>query len=140
MKNKELLILYIVFAIIVTITNLSSQRLVLSFLTGNVGYFVALFTGTFIGVVLGYFLDKNWIFKDPVMSSRVMGKQFFLYAMTGAIHTPVFWLVESVFWFTWRTDGMRELGAVLGLVIAYTIKYFILRRYVFNVETQNSSS
>ena len=140
MKNKELLILYIFFAIIVTITNLSSQRLVLSFLTGNVGYFVALFTGTFIGVVLGYFLDKNWIFKDPVMSSRVMGKQFFWYAMTGAIHTPVFWLVESVFWFTWRTDGMRELGAVLGLVIAYTLKYFILRRYVFNVDTQNSSS
>ena len=140
MKNKELLILYIVFAIIVTITNLSSQRLVLSFLTGNVGYFAALFIGTFIGVVLGYFLDKNWIFKDPVMSSKAMGKQFFWYAMTGAIHTPIFWLVESVFWFTWRTDGMRELGAVLGLVIAYTIKYFILRRYVFNVETQNSSS
>tara|TARA_B100000745_G_scaffold205440_1_gene135776 strand:- start:277 stop:699 length:423 start_codon:yes stop_codon:yes gene_type:complete len=140
MKNKELLILYIVFAIVVTITNLSSQRLVLSFLTGNVGYFVALFTGTFIGVVLGYFLDKNWIFKDPVMSSRVMGKQFFWYAMTGAIHTPVFWLVESVFWFIWKTDGMRELGAVLGLVIAYTLKYFILRRYVFNLNTQNPSS
>ena len=140
MKNKELLILYIVFAIIVTITNLSSQRLVLSFLTGNVGYFAALFIGTFIGVVLGYFLDKNWIFKDPVMSSKAMGKQFFWYAMTGAIHTPVFWLVESVFWFTWKTDGMRELGAVLGLVIAYTLKYFILRRYVFNVDSQNSSS
>jgi len=140
MKNKELLILYIVFAIIVTITNLSSQRLVLSFLTGNVGYFVALFTGTFIGVVLGYFLDKNWIFKDPVMSSRVMGKQFFWYAMTGSIHTPVFWLIESVFWFIWKTDGMRELGAVLGLVIAYTLKYFILRRYVFNLDTQNPSS
>ena len=140
MKNKELLILYIVFAIVVTITNLSSQRLVLSFLTGNVGYFVALFTGTFIGVVLGYFLDKNWIFKDPVMSSRVMGKQFFWYAMTGAIHTPVFWLIESVFWFIWKTDGMRELGAVLGLVIAYTLKYFILRRYVFNLDIQDSSS
>ena len=140
MKNKELLILYIVFAIIVTITNLSSQRLVLSFLTGNVGYFAALFTGTFIGVVLGYFLDKNWIFKDPAKSSKAIGKQFFWYAMTGAIHTPVFWLVESVFWFTWKTDGMRELGAVLGLVIAYTLKYFILRRYVFNVDTQNSSS
>ena len=140
MKNKELLILYSVFAIIVTITNLSSQRLVLSFLTGNVGYFSALFTGTFIGVVLGYILDKNWIFKDPVVSSRAMGKQFFWYAMTGAIHTPVFWLIESVFWFIWKTDGMRELGAVLGLVIAYTLKYFILRRYVFNLDIQNSSS
>ncbi len=70
MKNKGLIILYSVFAIIVTITNLSSQRLVLSFLTGNIGYFIALFTGTFVGVVIGYILDKNWIFKDPVMISR----------------------------------------------------------------------
>jgi putative flippase GtrA len=74
------------------------------------------------------------------MSSRAMGKQFFWYAMTGAIHTPVFWLIESVFWFIWKTDGMRELGAVLGLVIAYTLKYFILRRYVFNLDIQDSSS
>jgi len=140
MKNKELLFLYIVFAVIVSITNLSSQRLVLSFLTGNVGYFAALFIGTFIGVVLGYFLDKNWIFKDPVMSSGVIGKQFFWYAMTGAIHTPVFWLIESIFWFIWETDGMREVGAVLGLVIAYTLKYFILRRYVFKLDIQNPSS
>lgn len=140
MKNKELLILYSVFAIIVTITNLSSQRLVLSFLTGNVGYFAALIAGTFIGVVLGYILDKNWIFKDSVMSSRAMGKQFFWYAMSGVIPTLVFWLIESVFWFIWKTDGMRELGAVLGLAIAYTLKYFILRRYVFNLDIQNSSS
>jgi putative flippase GtrA len=140
MKNKELLFLYIVFAVIVSITNLSSQRLVLSFLTGNVGYFAALFIGTFIGVVLGYFLDKNWIFKDPVMPYGVIGKQFFWYAMTGAIHTPVFWLIESIFWFIWETDGMREVGAVLGLVIAYTLKYFILRRYVFKLDIQNPTS
>lgn len=140
MKNKELLFLYIVFAVIVSITNLSSQRLVLSFLTGNVGYFAALFIGTFIGVVLGYFLDKNWIFKDPVMPYGVIGTQFFWYAMAGAIHTPVFWLIESIFWFIWETDGMREVGAVLGLVIAYTLKYFILRRYVFKLDIQNPSS
>ena len=140
MKNKELVLLYIIFAVIVSISNILSQRLVLNFLTGNVGYLVALFSGTFIGVVLGYFLDKNWIFKNPVTSSRVMGKQFFWYATTGAIHTPVFWLIESLFWFIWKTDGMRELGAVLGLVIAYTLKYFILRRYVFNLDIQNSSS
>ena len=60
--------------------------------------------------------------------------------MTGAIHTPVFWLIESVFWFIWKTDEMRELGAVLGLAIAYTLKYFLLRRYVFNLDIQNSSS
>jgi hypothetical protein len=60
--------------------------------------------------------------------------------MTGVIHTPIFWLTESVFWFVWKTDGMRELGAILGLIIAYTVKYFILQRYVFNLEIQNPSS
>ena len=140
MKNKELVLLYITFAVIVSITNLSFQRLILIFLTGNIGYLVALFTGTLVGVVLGYFLDKFWIFKDQIMSSRVIGKQFFWYATTGAIHTPVFWLIESIFWFMWKTDGMREAGAVLGLAIAYTLKYFILKRYVFNLDNQNPSS
>ena len=140
MKNKGSLILYCVFAMVVTITNLSSQRLVLSFLTGNIGYFTALFTGTFVGVVIGYILDKNWIFKDRTISSRAMGKQFFWYSMTGVINTPIFWLTESVFWFVWKTDGMRELGAILGLIIAYIVKYFILQRYVFNLEIQKPSS
>ena len=60
--------------------------------------------------------------------------------MTGAIHTPIFWLTESVFWFVWKTSEMRELGAILGLILAYTVKYFILRRYIFNSAIQDSSS
>ena len=136
--NKKQLFLYIAFAIIVTIINLASQRAVLSFLSGNIGFFLALFFGTLVGVIVGYLLDKNWIFNDETKISQNYGKQFFLYAMTGAIHTPIFWITETLFWFIWMTDQMRELGAILGLLFAYTIKYFILKRYIFKIDIQNS--
>jgi len=136
--NKKQLFLYVAFAIIVTIINLASQRAVLSFLSGNIGFFLALFFGTLVGVIVGYLLDKNWIFNDETKISQNYGKQFFLYAMTGAIHTPIFWITETLFWFIWMTDQMRELGAILGLLFAYTIKYFILKRYIFKIDIQNS--
>ena len=136
--NKKQLFLYVTFAIIVTMINLASQRVVLSFLSGNIGFFLALFFGTLVGVIVGYLLDKNWIFNDETKISQNYGKQFFLYAMTGAIHTPIFWITETLFWFIWMTDQMRELGAILGLLFAYTIKYFILKRYIFKIDIQNS--
>ena len=109
-----------------------------TFLSGNIGFFLALFFGTLVGVIVGYLLDKNWIFNDETKISQNYGKQFFLYAMTGAIHTPIFWITETLFWFIWMTDQMRELGAILGLLFAYTIKYFILKRYIFKIDIQNS--
>ena len=136
--NKKQLFLYVAFAIIVTIINLASQRAVLSFLSGNIGFFLALFFGTLVGVIVGYLLDKNWIFNDETKISQNYGKQFFLYAMTGAIHTPIFWITETLFWFIWMTDQMRELGAILGLLFAYTVKYFILKKYIFKIDIQNS--
>ena len=136
--NKKQLFLYVAFAIIVTMINLASQRAVLSFLSGNIGFFLALFFGTLVGVIVGYLLDKNWIFYDETKISQNYGKQFFLYAMTGAIHTPIFWITETLFWFIWMTDQMRELGAILGLLFAYTVKYFILKKYIFKIDIQNS--
>ena len=136
--NKKQLFMYVAFAIIVTMINLASQRAVLSFLSGNIGFFLALFFGTLAGVIVGYLLDKNWIFYDETKISQNYGKQFFLYAMTGAIHTPIFWITETLFWFIWMTDQMRELGAILGLLFAYTVKYFILKKYIFKIDIQNS--
>tara|TARA_B100000029_G_C17596090_1_gene964213 strand:- start:1730 stop:2143 length:414 start_codon:yes stop_codon:yes gene_type:complete len=136
--NRKQLFLYATFAVIVTLINLASQRIVLSFTTGNIGFFTALFIGTLMGVVAGYLLDKKWIFLDDTKISKNYGKQFFLYAITGAIHTPIFWVTETIFWFIWMTDQMRELGAIIGLTIAYTVKYFILKSYVFKTEDYQS--
>ena len=107
--NRKQLFLYATFAVIVTLINLASQRIVLSFTTGNIGFFTALFIGTLMGVVAGYLLDKKWIFLDDTKISKNYGKQFFLYAITGAIHTPIFWVTETIFWFIWMTDQMRDM-------------------------------
>ena len=49
----------------------------------------------------------------------------------GLITTVIFWGAETAFWLIWRTDAMRELGAVIGLGIGYVVKYHLDRRYVF---------
>jgi putative flippase GtrA len=43
--------------------------------------------------------------------------------------------METAFWLTWRTDTMRELGAVIGLTIGYVVKYWLDRKYVFGDNT-----
>jgi putative flippase GtrA len=43
----------------------------------------------------------------------------------------MFWGAETASWLIWRTDVMRELGAVIGLTIGYIVKYNLDRRFVF---------
>jgi putative flippase GtrA len=43
----------------------------------------------------------------------------------------IFWGTETVFWLTWKTDAMREIGAIIGLSIGYFVKYHLDKRYVF---------
>ena len=42
-----------------------------------------------------------------------------------------FWGTETAFWLIWKTDLMRELGAVLGLSVGYIVKYNLDRKFVF---------
>jgi len=39
--------------------------------------------------------------------------------------------IETSFWLVWRTDAMRELGAIIALCIGYFIKFKLDRRFVF---------
>jgi putative flippase GtrA len=49
----------------------------------------------------------------------------------GIVTTAIFWITETAFWLHWQTEAMRELGAVIGLMIGYTVKYQLDRRFVF---------
>ena len=51
--------------------------------------------------------------------------------MMGLATTAIFWSMETVFWIIWETNFMREVGAVIGLAIGYTIKFNLDRRFVF---------
>ncbi len=62
---------------------------------------------------------------------KAHGRKFTLYTLMGLVTTAIFWGSETLFWIVWRTDAMRELGAVLGLAVGYMVKYNLDRRYVF---------
>ncbi len=131
MTRLSLLVLYVVFAVIATVANLLTQRFILFMNDGAVGFAIAIFMGTLIGLVIKYFLDKRWIFRDLTTGTAANGKKFALYSAMGIVTTAIFWITETAFWLHWRTDMMRELGAVIGLMIGYTVKYQLDRRFVF---------
>jgi len=131
MTLQTLILRYAAFAVLATIANLATQRLVLQF--GDTGgYFAAAVgAGTIVGLVIKYILDKRWIFYDLETGMKNHSRKFSLYTAMGLITTAIFWGTETTFWLIWQTDMMRELGAILGLSVGYVVKYNLDRRFVF---------
>lgn len=131
MKSHTFVYRYVIFAILAILVNLIVQRLVLWFGDGSIIFALALATGTAMGLFVKYFLDKHWIFEDLSASAIEDAKKFSLYTIMGIFTTFIFWGTETVFWLTWKTDMMREIGAIIGLTIGYFVKYHLDKRYVF---------
>lgn len=131
MKLHVLIVRYAAFAVVATIANLATQRLVLQFGETGGHFAAAVGAGTIVGLVIKYVLDKRWIFYDLETGAKNHGRKFSLYTAMGLITTAIFWGTETAFWLIWRTDMMRELGAILGLSVGYVVKYNLDRRFVF---------
>lgn len=131
MTAAEIALRYTAFAVIATLANLGAQRAVLSLSDMPGALAAAILAGTAAGLVVKYVLDKKWIFYDDSRGVAAHGRKFSLYTAMGVITTMIFWGFETAFWLIWRTDAMREAGAVIGLAIGYAIKYELDRRFVF---------
>ena len=131
MTLQMLILRYVAFAVVATIANLATQRLVLQ--VGDAGGFfvAAVGAGTIVGLVIKYVLDKRWIFYDVETGVKNHRRKFTLYTAMGLITTAIFWGTETAFWLIWQTEMMRELGAILGLSVGYGVKYNLDRRFVF---------
>ena len=125
---RALVLRYTGFAVLATLANLGTQRIVLLSGDGFGLLLLAIAAGTLVGLVIKYLLDKRWIFQDV---SQDHGRQFALYTAMGLVTTAIFWGTETAFWLIWRTDLMREAGAIFGLSIGYIVKYRLDRRFVF---------
>ncbi len=79
-----------------------------------------------------FFLDKKWIFFDKTSGLILQSRKFSKYSLMGILPTLIFWSTETIFWFLWNTENMREIGASIGLAIGYIIKYKLDNRFVFN--------
>jgi putative flippase GtrA len=127
----QLILRYAVFAAMATVANLAAQRLVLKTVTADLRLALAIGVGTIVGLILKYILDKRWIFFDTTSGTATHAKKFTLYTVMGISTTLIFWGAETAFWMIWKTDAMREVGAILGLIVGYVVKYNLDRRYVF---------
>ena len=131
MTLTTLVVRYSLFAVLATLANLATQRLVLLWGTEPVFYVSAIGAGTIVGLINKYLLDKRWIFYDTGTGLKSHGRKFTLYTAMGLITTAIFWGSETLFWLVWGTELMREFGAILGLTIGYMVKYNLDRRFVF---------
>ncbi len=131
MTAAQLIWRYSAFAALATLANLATQRSVLALAEGTQGFALAVISGTAVGLLLKYTLDKRWIFFDTTSGIAVHGRKFTLYTVMGVFTTLIFWGSETAFWLAWKTDLMREVGAVLGLAVGYVIKYSLDRKFVF---------
>lgn len=129
MTGIMLVLSYAGFAILATLANLATQRVVLAALPW--GLLVALAAGTLVGLVVKYALDKTWIFSGARHDRAGEAGTFGLYAATGVVTTLIFWGFESAAWLIWQSHLAREAGAVAGLAIGYVVKYRLDRRFVF---------
>tara|TARA_Y100001963_G_C6631636_1_gene376592 strand:+ start:120 stop:548 length:429 start_codon:yes stop_codon:yes gene_type:complete len=127
---------YALFAVVATFFNLMIQRLILFHGDSAVYFLFAVTCGTISGLVIKYFLDKRWIFHNRINDIGYHARTFPLYVVMGIFTTALFWLFETIFWLTWRTHSMREVGAVIGLIAGYCLKYYLDRKFVFH---QNSA-
>ena len=131
MRKSKKLFLFVLFALISTLFNLLTQRVILSFKTTNLFFIIAILSGTIVGLIIKFFLDKSFIFFDKKNDISHLTKKFGLYTFMGIFSTLIFWGTEAFFWIIWRQENMRELGAILGLTIGYIIKYRLDKRFVF---------
>ena len=108
MRLHILIFRYLVFAILATFVNLSVQRIIFWYGDSNSIFALALALGGAMGLVVKYILDKRWVFEDIRPGVEEHSKKFPLYILIGVFSTLIFWVTETIFWLTWKTDLMRK--------------------------------
>ncbi len=112
--------------------------LVVKIYTGPYSIMVSIVAGTGIGMIVKYLLDKRYIFKYRTVNLIHDGQTFFLYGTMGVFTTLIFWVAEWGFYWLFENKELRYIGAVIGLIVGYFVKYRLDKRFVF-VESRTYS-
>lgn len=122
---------YALFAAISTLLNLVAQYLSFLFYSGVGSLYVAMFFGTFVGLLSKYILDKKYIFYHKPRDRKDDSKKFILYSFVGVFTTIPFIASEMAFDYLIDHESAKYIGAIIGLTIGYVSKYFLDKKYVF---------
>lgn len=127
----KLVITYTLFAIMATLANFFTQAVVFHFWQTEGRLLLSMGCGTLIGLIIKYILDKRYIFQFQTHSLQHDTHVFMLYMLVSIITTVLFWGAELGFYYVFEQSTWRYLGASLGLLLGYTAKYYLDKRYVF---------
>ena len=122
---------YILFAILATTVNIFFQYLSFLLIEHKYELYIAMLNGTILGMILKYYLDKNFIFyyvKKEFNNKNI----FLLYIFTSIFTTIIFWAIELWFSYYVNITYSEYLGALVGLTLGYSLKYILDKHLVFN--------
>jgi putative flippase GtrA len=126
-----LAIKYAIFALLSILLNLFVQWLCFQIYDGFLSIYIAMFFGTLAGLFVKYVLDKKFIFYHKPKDIKDDGKKFILYSFMGVFTTIIFWGFELGFYYSFKNENAKYIGATIGLIIGYSIKYFLDKKFVF---------
>ncbi|MEZ2419347.1 GtrA family protein [Luteibacter sp. RCC_6_2] len=130
MKHARLIATYTLFCLISMGVNIAAQMASVAIYAGPMSLAAAMVMGTGAGLCTKYLLDRTWVFaysnKDAAHEVRTIA----LYTAMGIVTTVVFWLTEWLF-DHYLGEAYRYVGAILGLTIGYSTKYFLDKHFVF---------
>jgi putative flippase GtrA len=134
--STKMAITYCILALIATAANIGTQDLVIRTYSGTFDILVSVITGTGVGLVAKYVLDKRYIFRFRARSVSHDTQTFALYTVMGLATTAIFWGFEFGFHHIFETKEMRYLGGIIGLSIGYLTKYHLDKRFVFREDVE----
>ena len=87
--------------------------------------------GTILGFMTKFVLDKFFVFREKQKSISHTFKQIIIYGFLAVFTTLIFWSFQLGFKLVFGSGVIEYIGAVLGLAIGYTIKFFLDKKFVF---------
>ena len=128
-----MLLKYIIFAILATLLNTITQFLIFNIYFGSFKLYIAILAGTLVGLIFKYFLDRRYVFNQNItLKMKREATTFSLYSLMGVITTIVYWCIEILFDYMIDYYWSKYLGAVIGLGVGYTIKFYLDKNFVFD--------
>ncbi|HOJ65077.1 MAG TPA: GtrA family protein [Spirochaetota bacterium] len=139
-------LLYCIFATISIILNVLIQIVMEFILKGinflnyniykNITYLsiIKILIATLICFNFKFIIDKNIIFNDKTRKIDKNMIKFLIYTSFSIITTITFWGTELLFKILFHTQLFEMIGAVIGLTIGYTFKFFLDKKFVFSRE------
>ncbi len=122
---------YATFAAFSIGINLLFQYLSFLVYDDSMSLYIAMLNGTIAGLICKYILDKKYIFfwKTTTIGDDV--RKFTIYSAIGGLLTLAFWVFEVAFDVLFDSEYAKYIGAVIGLTIGYTSKFYLDRKFVF---------